>query len=69
MPFRSRAQQVYLFAREPEVAESFAEHTPKSAYSKLPEHVNRNKSRLKELSKKYKRKKHGKEREEPLQRF
>jgi hypothetical protein len=69
MPFRSRAQQSFLFAREPEVAERFAEHTPKSAYSKLPEYVSRKKSRLKELSNKYRRKRHGKEREEPLQRF
>lgn len=58
MPFKSRAQQKYLFAREPEVAEEFAEETPKSAYKKLPEHV-RDKNRLKELSKKYRRKSNG----------
>lgn len=56
MPFVSRAQQKYLYAREPEVAAEFAEHTPKSAYKKLPEHV-LDKNRLKELSKKYRRKK------------
>jgi hypothetical protein len=58
MPFKSRAQQKYLFAREPEVAEEFAEHTPKSDYKKLPEHV-RKKARLtiKQLSNKYRRKK------------
>lgn len=55
--FKSKAQQAFLFAREPEVAREFAEETPKSAYKKLPEHV-RDKSRLKEISKKYRRK-HG----------
>jgi hypothetical protein len=54
VPFRSLAQQRYLFAREPEVAAEFAEHTPKSAYKKLPEHV-RDKNRLKELSKKHRK--------------
>lgn len=54
MPFRSRAQQRLLFAKHPEVAEEFAEHTPKSAYKKLPEHV-RDKNRLKEYSKKHRR--------------
>lgn len=54
MPFKSRAQQRFLFAKEPEVAEEFAEHTPKSAYKKLPEYA-RDKNRLKEYSKKHKR--------------
>lgn len=39
MPFKSRKQQAYLYAKKPEVAEEFAEHTPKSAYKRLPEHV------------------------------
>ena len=39
MPFKSKAQQRYLFAREPEVAKRFAKDTPKSAYKDLPEHV------------------------------
>ena len=56
MPFKSRKQQAYLFAREPEVAEEYAEHTPKSAYKKLPEYVGRDKNRLNELSKKHRRK-------------
>jgi len=55
MPFKSRAQQAFLFAREPSVAEEFAEHTPKSAYKRLPEHV-RDKNRLKEYSKNHRRK-------------
>jgi ubiquinone/menaquinone biosynthesis C-methylase UbiE len=58
MPFKSKAQQRYLFAKEPSVAEEFAEHTPKQAYKKLPEHV-RDKNRLKEISNKYRRKKDG----------
>lgn len=37
MPFKSKAQRGYLFANEPEVAEEFAEKTPKG--KKLPEHV------------------------------
>ena len=57
MPFVSKAQQAYLFAKEPKIAEKFAEHTPKSAYKKLPEHI-RDKNQLKEISKKYRRK-HG----------
>ena len=44
MPFKSKAQQRYLFARHPEVAEEFAEHTPKKKYKKLPEHVGEPKS-------------------------
>ena len=39
MPFRSKAQQRYLFAAEPKVAERFAKDTPKSAYASLPERV------------------------------
>lgn len=59
MPFKSKAQQRYLFAKEPEVAEEFAEKTPKSAYKKMPEHVAKDKNRLKEISKKYRRKRDG----------
>jgi len=39
MPFKSKSQQRYLFAKEPEVAEEFAKETPKKAYKKLPEKV------------------------------
>lgn len=56
MPFKSKAQQRFLFSREPEVAEEFAEHTPKQAYKKLPEYV-RDKNRLKDYSKKHRRSK------------
>ena len=57
MPFKSRSQQSYLFAKKPEIAEEFAEKTPKSAYKKLPEHVSKDKNGLKEYTKKYRRKK------------
>ena len=33
-PFKSKKQRAYLWANEPEVAEEFAQHTPKGA--KLP---------------------------------
>ena len=39
MPFRSKAQQAYLFQHEPKVAKQFAQETPQSAYQTLPEHV------------------------------
>lgn len=39
MPFESRSQQKYLFAKKPEVAKRFAAETPKGAYKHLPEHV------------------------------
>jgi len=57
MPFRSVAQQRFLFSKKPEVAEEFAEHTSKSDYKNLPEHVSKDKNRLKEYSKKHRRKK------------
>ena len=59
MPFKSKAQQAFLFAKHPDVAEEFAEHTPKSAYKKLPEHVSKDKNGLKAYSKKYRRKRDG----------
>lgn len=57
MPFKSRAQQRLLFAKHPEIAEEFAEKTPKSAYKKLPEHVAKDKNGLKAYTKKHRRKK------------
>jgi hypothetical protein len=39
MPFKSKAQQRFLFATEPKVAEKFAQDTPKGAYANLPENV------------------------------
>ena len=43
MPFKSKAQQRYLYAREPKVAERFAKETPASAYKNLPERVKKKK--------------------------
>lgn len=60
MPFKSKAQQRYLFARHPEVAEEFAEHTPKKSYKRLPEHVGEPKSKsehMKRLSHQFMRSK------------
>lgn len=37
MPFKSRAQQAYLFIHHPEIAKEFQSVTPKGA--KLPKHV------------------------------
>lgn len=61
MPFKSRAQQSFLEIHEPEVAKEFAEHTPKSAYKNMPEHITKDKNHLKSYTKKYRRKKDGKE--------
>lgn len=43
MPFKSKAQQRYLFAKNPEVAKEFAEHT--KSFKKLPEHAKRKKAK------------------------
>lgn len=56
MPFKSRDQMAYLYAKKPEVAEEFSEKTPKSAYKKLPEHVSKDKDGMNAISKKYRRK-------------
>lgn len=44
MPFKSKAQQRFLFSQHPDVAEKFAKETPKDAYKNLPEHKEVNKS-------------------------
>jgi hypothetical protein len=43
VPFKSRAQQKYLYAKHPEVAKEFAKKTPKKAYKRLPQHVKKKK--------------------------
>lgn len=58
MPFKSKAQQRFLFASRPKVAEEFAEKTPEKDYNKLPEHVDQKKGKnehMKMLSNKYMR--------------
>lgn len=49
MPFKSKAQQRYLFARHPEIADEFEEHTPKKSYKNLPEHVREPKSKMEHM--------------------
>jgi len=39
MPFKSKAQMKYLYAKEPEVAKEFANKTSKKTLKKLPEKV------------------------------
>lgn len=57
--FKSKAQQRYLFAKEPDVAEEFAEKTPKSKYKSLPEYTPKDKNGLKGYTKKHRRSKDG----------
>jgi hypothetical protein len=45
MPFKSKAQQRYLYATNPKVAERFSKDTPKKAYKNLPEHVGKKKKK------------------------
>lgn len=45
MPFKSKAQARYLFAKEPEVAAEFAAKT--KSIKKLPEHVKKPKGKKK----------------------
>lgn len=49
MPFKSKAQQRYLYATNPKVAERFAKDTPKGAYKNLPQHVKKKKKKSKFL--------------------
>lgn len=50
MPFESKAQQRYLFAKEPTIAKRWAKETPD--FKKLPEH--KKKQTLKKTLKKFK---------------
>lgn len=43
MPFKSLAQQRYMWAKHPDIAKKFQEHTPEKATKKLPEHVEKKK--------------------------
>lgn len=43
MPFKSKAQQKYMFAKHPKIAKEFAEATPN--IKKLPEHVRKKKKK------------------------
>lgn len=59
MPFSSKKQASFLFSQKPEIAEEFAEHTPKSKYKNLPEYVSRDKNKLKSYTKKHRRVQNG----------
>lgn len=59
MTFKSKSQQRLLFAKHPDVAEEFAEKTPKSKYKSLPEHVSKDKNKLKAYTKKHRRSSNG----------
>lgn len=39
MPFKSKAQQKYLFKNKPKVAQEFADATAKETYKRLPKKV------------------------------
>ena len=43
MPFKSEAQRRLMYAKHPELAKEFEEHTPKG--KKLPEHVKKGKGK------------------------
>ena len=43
MPFKSKAQAKYMFAKHPEIAKEFADKTPN--IKKLPEHVKKKKKK------------------------
>jgi hypothetical protein len=43
MPFKSKAQQKFMFSQKPKLAKEFAEHTPN--IKSLPEHVKKKKKK------------------------
>jgi hypothetical protein len=45
MPFKSKAQQGFLFAKKPEIAKEFASKMSPADFSKLPDHVRANSMR------------------------
>lgn len=53
MPFKSKAQQKYLFSKMPEVALEFAKKTPKESYKKLPKHLKNKKTKRKNDEEEY----------------
>lgn len=60
IPFKSKAQQRYLYSQHPEIAEEFEEKTPRKSYKNLPEYASNPKSKsehMKNLSNRYMRSK------------
>jgi hypothetical protein len=45
MPYKSKAQQAYLHANEPEVAAKFDKETSKKQFENLPEKAGKGKSK------------------------
>ncbi len=54
MPFKSKKQMKYLYAKEPEVAKEFASKMSKKSIHELPESSKKNKH-MKDISKREKR--------------
>lgn len=52
MPFKSKAQRRYLFAKHPEVAREFAGKMKSSHHTRLPEHTKYWKQQMKKSKKK-----------------
>lgn len=46
MPFSSKGQRGFLYAKKPKIAEEFAEKTSSSQEKSLPEHVGKKKKQL-----------------------
>lgn len=59
MPFQSKKQRAYLYAKHPDVAEEFTEHTSKEEEKNLTEYVSKDKNGLKAYTKKHRRFKNG----------
>lgn len=49
MPFQSKAQRRFMYARHPQMAKEWEEHTPKG--KKLPEHVKKKEAEMKTAKK------------------
>jgi len=53
MPFKSKAEQAFLFAKKPKIAKEMAAKTPKGSYKDLPQYVGyKTKSKSKKNGKK-----------------
>lgn len=45
MPFKSKAQQRFMYSNKPEMAKEFSEHMSKSDYKKMPMHKGKKSAR------------------------
>jgi len=62
MPFKSKAQQRYLYAVHPDIAEEFAAHTKN--FKSLPEHIKHKTSGANKMKKEHEKKEHHKKEHE-----